>query len=286
MSHTYATVEQFKTTQWGSANPGTVYDGVILSMLEAVSRKVDGFCGRSPAYQSGFGPRTGTNTYDAQGWYGGYTLYRDNMVMDLEDDLLTVTQATVLDQTGGTASTIVNGTDFYLQPYNVSPKRVLVITGLGQSYIVPGLQILSIAGTWGYQQGTRPSTVTLGSAGSTATSLVASGSADFGTGATLSVGSEQMYVRAITGGTALTVDRGVNGTTAGTVAGSQAFSYYTYPSDVVTGTLAVAQRRWRMREAGLTGDFGGGDIPVAGFRDTERSILMAQVGYLRIVGIG
>jgi hypothetical protein len=291
--HTYASLDELKSyfVDGGSAY-GTANDAGLLALLESSSRRVEGYCGRSPANQSGFGPRTGTNAYDAQGWYGGFTLYRDNMVMDLNDDLLTATTVTVLDQTGGTPTTMTEGTDFYLQPYNNTPKRTLVVTGLGQSYLVPGLKILSLAGTWGYAQEIATTGATLGTVSASATTAIITGGG-LSVGNTMRVGSEDIYISATTAGSALvttggtvTVSRGANGTTAAVQAAGAAISVHRYPREVVDTTIRVAQRRWKMRDAGLTASFGGGAMPGTTFGDSERAILGAAVGHLRIMAIG
>lgn len=291
--HTYADIDSFKAylTDNGVSAMGTATDGPLLAVLEAASRRVEGYCGRSPAGQSGFGPRTGTNSYDAQGWYGGYTLYRDNMVLDLDDDLLTATTVTVLDQTGGSPTTLTLDTDFYLQPYNKTPKRQLIITGLGQSYIVPGLKILSILGTWGYAQELAAGTATLGTVSSSATTAVISGSG-VSVGMTMRVDSEDLYITGTTAGTlsssggTVTVTRGANGTTAALHAASAPISVHRYPREVAMATLLVAQRRWKGRDAGSGGNFGGVGMPGTGFQDTERGLLSASVGHLKVTGIG
>lgn len=292
--HTYVDLDSLKRflTDNGAAMMGTSNDSNLLDELEAASREVEGYCGRSPANQSGFGPRTGTNSYDAQGWYGGYTLYRDNMVLDLEDDLLTATTVTVLDQTGGTPTTLTLDTDFYLQPYNKTPKRTLVITGLGQSYIVPGLKILSILGTWGYAQELLTTAATLGTVSSSATTAIISG-AGVSVGMTMRVDSEDLYVTATTAGTALstaggtvTVTRGANGTTAALHAASAPISVHRYPREVMKATRLLAQRAWKGRDAGNAGNFGGVGMPGTGFQDTPRGMLAATVGKLKVTGIG
>ena len=289
--HTYAGLDDFKS-YLSDGGLGTGNDAGLLAVLESASRRVEGFCGRSPAYQSGFGPRTGTNAYDAQGWYGGYTLYRENMVVDLDDDLITATNVTVLDQTGGVATTLTEGTDFYLSPYNRSPKRTLTITGLGQSYIVPGLKILSLAGTWAYAVELATTSATLGTVSASATTGIITGGG-VQVGYTIRVDSEDLYVAATTAGTALytsggtvTLSRAANGATAAVHAAGAAISVHRYPREVVDVTIRVAQRRWKMRESGVGGNFGGGVIPGTGFQDTERGILSATVGHLRRVAIG
>jgi hypothetical protein len=103
-------------------------------------------------------------------------------------------------------------------------------------------------------------------------------------GMTLLTGTEQVYVAAAAGGTALTLVRGVNGTTA--AAGTAAASYYRYPREVIQATLQIALRRWKGRDAGVSGDYGGGGIPQVMQRDTERSILAGTVNHLRIYSAG
>lgn len=293
MSHTYASIDEFRQYLVdGGANYGATNDVAMLGILEAASRRVEGYAGRSPAGQSGFGPRTGTNKYDAQGWYGAVQFYQDNIVFPLNDDLISASTVTFLDQTGGNATTVTEGTDFYLQPYNTTPKRTLVITGLGATYIVPGLQIVSVAGTWGYAQELAAGTATLGTISSSATTAVITGGG-VSLGNTIRVDNEDLYVYATTAGTALattggtvTVARGQNGTTAALHAAGAAISVHRYPREVVSATIQVAQRRWKMRDAGLTGDFGGSGIPTATFRDTEQAILAAAIQHLRIRAIG
>ena len=94
--------------------------------------------------------------------------------------------------------------------------------------------------------------------------------------------TEQLYVTAATGGTALTFVRAVNGTTATAHATATTIYQYRYDRSVENATRLVAQRRWRQKESGVTGDFGGGAMPFGGHRDTERSILNAAVGHLRL----
>lgn len=293
MSHTYASLDELKSYMVDGGNVGTANDAGLLLALEAASRRVEQFCGRSGAYQSGFGPRTGTNSYDIQGWYGGFTLYRDNMVMDLEDDLITATTVTVLDATGGNATTVVEGTDFYFQPYNRSPKRRLVITGLGASYLLPGLKMVSITGTWGYAQELLSVAGTVsGSVSSSATSVVIGG-AGVSVGMTMRIDSEDLYVSATTAGTALSVSGGTvtvvrasNGTTAAGHAAGAAISVHRYPREVIDATLRVAHRRWKMRDAGLTGGFGSSVVPGTNNIETERSLLWATVDHLRVLAVG
>jgi hypothetical protein len=263
--HTYASVEDLKqylaSDSWGTA---TGADATLLALLEGASRRVDGWTMRS-RFGSGFGPRIGTNRYD-----GG-----DSPVL-LDDDLLGTTSVTVRDGTGGGTVTLTADTDYYLAPYSGPPYTELVFTGLGEG-MRSGLRVLSVAGTFGYSAETEAAGTVALTSGSATTATVTG--ATIYAGQTLLVGSEHVYVTASTGGTALTVLRGQNGTTA--AAGTAAASVYLYPREVVTATLQIAARRHRSAQSGLTGDFGGGNLPQVGNRDNETSILRGTVGHLK-----
>lgn len=265
MSHCYASTDTFKAflVSNGVTDFGTTDDAAMLTILEASSRRVDAYCRRS-RFGSGFGPRTGTNKYDAAG----------GTCLTFDDDLLAVTSVTVYAGTGGTSSTLTTETDFFLQPYSGAPYRSLELL---TAYLPSGLRVVSILGTWGAYTETAASTTTVASGlsvGTTATTFTTSATPTISAGDTLLVGTEHLYVTGMATTTA-TVARGANGTTAATHADASAIAVYRYPRDVVRTTLLLAQRAWRAREAGVTGDFGGGGVPGTGFRDSESSILRA-----------
>jgi hypothetical protein len=266
--HTYATVEDLKaylagdSSSYGTATGG---DDTLLTLLEGASRRVEGWTMRSD-FGSGYGPRIGTNRYDHDG----------SSTLLLDDDLIGATGVSVLDATGGSTVSFAADTDYYLKPYSGPPYTELVVTGLGEG-LTSGLRVVSIAGTFGYSATTTPAGTVALATGSATTATVTG--ATVYAGATLLVGSEQVYVTASTGGTALTVERGQNGTTA--AAGTAAASQYQYPREVVTATLQLAARRHRSAQSGLTGDFGGGNLPQVGNRDNETSILRGTVAHLR-----
>jgi hypothetical protein len=274
VSHTYADADQFKDylVSDGGTDFGTTDDAAMLRVLEGASRRVDAYCGRS-SFGSGFGPRVASNVYDHDG--GQY--------LDLYDDFLAVTSVTSASTTGATQVALTVNTDYLKVPY-AAPHRALVFPGLGSGTIGSGYQVFTVAGTAGYAAETE-SVGACGTATTSATSLtLTSGSAY--PGATLLIDSEQVYVTASSGGTALTITRAVNGTTAATHGTASTVSRYRYDRAVELATLRVAQRAWRAKEAGVTGDFGGGDIAVTGNRDTERSILRETVGHLRVYTVG
>jgi hypothetical protein len=263
MSHTYASVTDFKRQLVeGGTDYGTTNDPELLAVLEGASRRIDAWCNRGP---SGFGPRTGTNVYDSDG----------SARLDLADDLLTFTSGTVAGQTGGTPVAITETTDFYLEPYNLAQKRRLYVHRLTGVTIGYGYRIWSIIGKWGYSEERVVATSLANEAmDASETGFDVDSGPEFATGQTLLVDSEQMYVTGIATNT-LTVVRGANGTTAATHANDAPISVYRYPREVVSATLTLAMRRWRSRQAGLTGEIGGegSGFAAVGQRDTENSIL-------------
>jgi hypothetical protein len=273
VAHTYADRDQFVARMIdGGLDTWTASDAVLLDVLASASRRVDEFVARS-GFGSGFGPRIGTNRYDGTG----------DAKLQLHDDLLTLTSVDVLDGTGGTSRTFTDEDDFYKQPYDTSPYRRLLLHGEGTYSIwTPGKRVVSIPGSWGYQSVTEDAGTTLNEeVDDSETDVDVASGAAIAIGQTLLIDSEQMYVKSISTNT-LTIERGANGTTAATHSNGASIDRYLYPDDVEDATLLVAQRRWRSKEAGLTGDFGGGNIPVVAHRDSEMSILRAAVGHYRL----
>ena len=276
--HTYAHVGQFADYLRDNGATDLGPNPSWLKHLEGSSRRIDGYCARS-RFGSGFGPRIGTNRYDGT----------DERCLYLDDDLLAIGTVTTTTQTvGGGTTTLTDETHFIKGPYDTAPYRELILAATSSA--VWGFTDRSnsvSASTWGYSN----ETAALG------TIVLASGSATAGTmtagtayaGMTLSVGAEQIYVSATAGsavgGTVLTLVRGVNGT-SGTATGTASASVYVYPDEVTQTALQIAMRRWKGRNAGVTGQYGGGQIPVTGNQDSERSILNGGVHHLRIYSAG
>lgn len=285
MSHTYASVARLKDyiKDSGSATTGglgTANDGTLLGILEAASRSVDKYCDRSQ-FGSDFGPRTGTNKYDG----------RNETGIDLNDDLLALTSVTLLDRANGASiGSVTVNTDYVLRDragHNTTPYRELVLHGEGSvTNVGYGYQVSALAGSWGYQD-VRVAAGTAGTVTASITTVSITGATVYA-GQTILLDSEQMYVTASTGGTALTVTRAANGTTAAVHAADSAVTTYTYPSEVVDATLQISLRRWKARDAGADGSYGGGQLPgqTPAFAASEMSILHRTVGHLKFFGIG
>jgi hypothetical protein len=282
--HVYASLADAKSyiaeegLAWGA---GSTNDQLALSILESASRRVDAWCRRS-SFGSGFGPRIGTNRYDAS---GGTSLA-------LRDDLLSTTSVTSLGSTGSaTTTTLVAETDFYLLnqkgSYDSGPYRKAVLHGNGVTAFGKGKRVVSWAGAWGHQDVTRPLVPTTAEAlDDSETECDVSALTGLSPGMTVLIGSEQLYITALTDSTtkSITVVRGVNGTIAATHLTAAPIARYVYDSTVVDVTLRIWLRRWRARDAGADGTDGGGDVGVLVPRESEDTILRRGVGHLRLLG--
>ena len=151
--HVYASLDDVKRyavdegIAWAA---GSTNDQLALSILESVSLHIDDWCRRS-SFGSGFGPRIGTNRYDAS---AGKTL-------DLYDDLLTTTSVTSLETTASsTSSSPAADTDYYLLnqkgQYEPGPFRRAVLHGEGTVIAWGnGRRVVSWTGVWGHSNDTR-----------------------------------------------------------------------------------------------------------------------------------
>lgn len=284
MAHTYASLADAKSflTEGVAWAPGSTNDQIALTLLESVSRRVDEWCRRSD-FGSGFGPRVGTNRYDATG----------GTALDFRDDLLT-TSAVVSRSSTASATTTAPAadTDFYLLNqsggYESGPFRRAVLHGQGTvTAFGSGLRVVEWTGTWGHQNVTEPLSPTTAEAlDETETVVDVSSLGDISPGMTILVDSEQMYVLGTTDSTtdSITVVRGVNGTTAATHLTGRPMARYVYDARVVDVTLRLWMRRWRARDAGADGFDGGGPMGVMPARESEDTILRRGVKDLRLMG--
>lgn len=283
--HTYCTLDELNeailaggATKFSTDSAAT--KAYKLSIADAVSRRIDIVCHRS-SFGSGFGPRLGTNQYDGDG----------TTTLLLHDDLYALTSTiSIAPQTAGVGVTATTDTDFYLSSpgiYAGAPYRKVTMHGYGiPTYFAYGLRTISIAGTWGYSNTTVTSSTTMASgfsASTTATSFTTSASPLIVPGMTLLVGTEQMYLSALSGTTA-TVVRGVNGTTAAVHADASAIAYYTYPAAVHDVALDLFLRRWKAKQAGADGSDGTIDQPGVIRRESERTIIEKGLSDVLLLG--
>lgn len=239
---TYASVTDLKALLGVT---DTTDDTVFRRQLELASRAIDRYCNRH------FYVRTETR----------YPTDTRGTRLNLDDDLLTVTTLKFDESQDGTYEDTLTATDYVLWPYSEYPKRRIELdTRTGNyTYWPGGIKPIEIAGTWGFGDGRRASpwdaTAYTGTvADATTATLTVSGTSGFAVGQSILVGSEQMYVTAI-GALALTVVRGINGTTAAAHTAA-AISLAVYPEEVEQACFIEATRLWKRKDSAFAFAYG------------------------------
>lgn len=251
MGHLYASLVGFKHYLSGG-DYGTDRDAEIVAVLGSVSRAIDGFCCRS-RFGSGFGPRNGTNTYRTR-----------SRALLLEDDLASLDELTV-------NGTVIDPEDLVVEKRRIAFRNGRILSG-----------DVTAAGTWSYPFATLPATSLAEAIDDTVQMFSVAAASSLSRGQTVLVDDEQMEIVAIGGEDQLTVLRGTNGTEAASHLDEATVTVYVYAAEAVEATMRAGQRRWKGRDAGLTGVFGGGDVPQTSNQDSELAIFWSSLGHLRI----
>ena len=285
--HTYATADDLRDYLAGTSySSGWTSDATaIRRILEASSRRIDDYCGGGS-----FGPQTETRYYDI-----GFSNLRNSpqyLAVVSSDDLANETEAvsvipldnwltspTTVTAYGATdrasSETLTEGyaNDFFLMPYNSSPKTVLKLNEDTAKGLDPGQQTLSILGAWGYTADTVSVTTSDAIGSTTSTSISVTSASDLGSAQTILVDSEQLYITSISGNT-LTVERGVNGSTAATHSGGASLYRYDYPVLVVQACLDLSKVVFRDRDLGTVTSIGSGEAAITSAEGEIQSVLM------------
>ena len=236
-------------------------DTQITRLLEAASRMIDKYCRRF------FYTYSGTWYYD--GW--GSTAWFD--------DILSITTLkTDIDGDGTFENTLTEDTDFYMYPLQGYPKTYAKIApNGGYSSFANGMKKgVEIEGIFGYGDGLsatpyRNSTdATTDNLSDTATSIGVTDADNFSPGQIGLLSAEQVYISGYdTSGETITIERGVNGTTAvGHNAGTGIY-IYEYPWDLVHACL-IQTMRWYKRKDSAYQDIVG--IPEMGTFVTSKGL--------------
>ena len=250
MANSYVSVDTLKGTAALNIT-GTAYDARLRGLLEHVSRQVDRFCNRV------FFTFTETRYFDGP---SGTTL--------LTSDVIALTSLKEDTNADGTFETTWATSDYHLWPYNAAPTsdwgrpytRLVVnsaSTGTQDEFLA-GQRVYEAAGTWGYCHLTLASGLNGTLADATGTSITLNGTAAaFELGQTVFVESEQCYIRAsiIGTGTAITVDRAVNGST-GTAHSDKAVTIVQYPGAIQEAVLIQGARLWKRKDSGFASQVG------------------------------
>jgi hypothetical protein len=298
--HTYASTDDLRDYLAGTTySSGWTSDGSALRrVLEASSRRIDSYCGGGT-----FGDKTATRTYDigngtliqspqymSIAGYSSYDINTSNAtvgIIPLDAWLLSATTITSYKQTARTESeTLAEGTsnDYLLMPYNFSPKTILKLNADTSKGFYSGQKTLAIAGSWGYTSDTEEITDLNGAVSSTtATTVAVTSATGLSPAETILVGSEQMYITSISSNN-LTVERGVNGTTAATHSDEDAVKSFIYPSEVVQACLDLSKVTFRNRDLGVTDTIGAGDASITRATEEAHDVLTTVDAY-RAVGL-
>ena len=284
--HTYATSDDLRDYLAGTSySSGWTSDAnAIRRILEAASRRIDDYCGGGT-----FGPQTQTRYYDI----GNNALRQSSQyqTISVTDDLVTTNSSSGVVPLDGwfispttvtaygatdraTSETLTEGhaNDFFLMPYNFSPKTILKLNEDTTKGLDAGQQTLSILGAWGYTADTVSVTTSDLIGSTTATSVSVTSAANLGPAQTILINTEQLYITSISGNT-LTVERGVNGTTADTHSGGTSLSRYDYPELVVQACLDLSKIVFRDRDMGAATSIGSGAASITGAEGEIQSIL-------------
>jgi len=195
-------------------------DTMLRKICESASRSIDAYCNRF------FYTESATKYF-----HGGAKIW-------LKPDLLSVTTLKTDEDGDATFENTYDTTDYYLLPLNEFPKTEIVISddsdyGTFAAGIKKGVEI---DGLWGYGDGISATpyisdTTTAEALETSETDVDVTSATNLSAGQVILVESEQIYIYSISS-TTLTVERGVNGTTAASHDTGKTIYIYQYPSDI------------------------------------------------------
>ena len=239
MTNTYLTLEALKGPS--ALNITSAGDDVrLLGMAEGVSRLIDRYCNRH------FYATRATRRFDGS---GAERLLLPDLVSVDDDGVRTD------DGGDGTFGTTWDASDYALLPANADPEGGGAASRPYTSIEVARRGTVQIAGEWGWQRRVRREGETASAvAGAASREVMVSSESGASAGHTLVIDEEQLYVRE-SGGGALAVERGVNGTEASAHDTGRAVYVFEYPGPVVEAALLQAVRLWRLTSG--AGDHAG-----------------------------
>lgn len=258
----YGRLSELKARAMGVST--TVLDSVLLGYLEDASRRIEGkdICNRHFYSLAGQ-----TRYYDAEPcrelWLRG-------------DDLISITTLKVdLDGDGVFETTLTADTDYWLWPVNrlaYKPYRRIDLNPNSSTLTIwaIGPRRVQIVGTFGYSNETKLVRTSLGDVvqlngaiNDSVTTVTLDADHGVDPGEVLQVDSEQLYVAAVSENT-LTVERGVNGTTAASHSDNTDVARRVYPRRVSEVCLELAlQAQWGSQRGGaFSEDVGSPTAPM------------------------
>ena len=240
----------------------TTDDTVMRKILEAASRSIDSYCNRI------FVTQTATKIFD-----GAFILYVPDLLSIDSSGLKTDEDNDYdYDNTFATTDYILYGVGLE-DTLNTYPKIRIEIDKNGDySSFASGYQKgVQVAGIWGYGDGISATpyivdtTLSAAITSTTATTCTVTSATNLSAGQLILIDTEQMYIYSISS-TTLTVERGVNGTTAATHTNSTSLYIYQYPSDIRQACidLSVALYQNRAKQGLQTERIGDYSYTIAG----------------------
>ena len=262
MANAYADLLTLKSPAVLNA-PDDTHDKRLLEMLEAVSRWIDGYCGRQ------FAATHGERRFDGTG--------RASLTVP---DLVSAREVRVRESSGDWVGWPTG--DWLLYPLNAAPTapggrpytRVMLASGTHRRFPLSRAGV-AVSGVWGYGDVREDAGLQVGgnaevAAGDDALAITpGDGAIALSPGHTIRIDDEQLFVTGVAddgqGALTLTVQRGINGTAAVTHAVGAPVSVYRYPRGVAEACVLQAAVWWRERlggpfrppESGDGGDVGG-----------------------------
>ena len=214
-------------------------DARLLSLIESVSRAIDGYCRRH------FYVLRATRLFDGD---GSDTLRTPDLVSIDPDGLST--------DRDGVFETTWSASEYVLHPANADPTgghdaarpywsvRASAAGGAGRRF-PSGSRTVRIAGDWGFWRRLRSAGATVsGAVDDRRAEIVVGSLGDMQVGHTLLIGEEQVYLRGISART-LSVARRLNGTVAASHEPGDAISVFEYPRPVSEAALVQSATLWR-----------------------------------------
>jgi hypothetical protein len=251
----------------------TTDDTIMRKILDASSRLIDKYTSRF------FYCETKTKYFDGASsrlWV---------------DDLLSITTLKT-DEDGDATyeNTLTVTTDYLLYPLNEYPKtRIELSESPTYNSFASGVKKgVEIDGLWGYGDGISATpyivdtTLSAAISSTTATTFTVTSVANLSAGNTILIDTEQMFIYSIATLT-LTVERGVNGTTAATHSDGASLYIYQYPYDVWQACVDLASAIYSNRgKRGIQSERLG-DYSYTLTRETVNNILDDRIkGYRRV----
>lgn len=271
--------------------PTTSMDGILTRLIEEVSRAIDDECKRF------FYAIPGVRLYDSQRirfWDGGYaTGYGSERELWTDDDVISITQLAV-DNDGSQQFNIMltEGTDYWPWPWNQNPStphpyQRLDLNPYGGTMVAwPwGQRRIQVTGVFGYSYEIEDTgqDVADNPLSSGATTITVPSSAGISPGETLVIEEEQVAVQSIPDGTHLTVERGINGTTAASHANETVISRRRYPRPVERAVTMQASRLYKRRETAYANVVQNTDLGTMQiFRGVDPDIALMLQPYRRV----